>query len=182
MSIWKTLKEVCRVTKVGLSELNNGLEVINATLEKHNNLLECSMPFRKAKQSVKLLIFSIETLQSFVPLEAKFTKQTFFEQREICNELVIYLDKILESKCFTLISSTLLQQIEMLNEQFEQEIFLHFPYENIRKLGYNGDESIIGVFSYICEKNELIQAYETYNQRYQNKTLKKLRAISECIK
>lgn len=186
MAIWKTIKESYEITKKCVSDVNNGIARINDKLEQLNRKLDSTMPFRKARYSLKILHDRIDINLSYTPLNAECTRQYFKSSKNICNEIISLIDDIINSDNTSYIQSMhsdeLFERIDKLNNQLEQEIYFHFSYDSLKKLGYIGEDNLTCIFRYICENKSLIQLYESINKTHQCNLIKELQFISSYIK
>lgn len=181
MGIWKTIKEAFKLVKSGISALNNGLEQLNSSLEKFNDEQEARQPFKTLKHEARMEIIKLEHMSLFIPENAYNTLKGIEINMKVLSNLVIFADGILacdSTKVQIVTNSLPSEAFDIIKDNsIVNEFNSFFPYKDLKKSGYQGDNDFINKFSYICSS----QYHITKLERIEGSKLIEVKSQSEGL-
>jgi hypothetical protein len=195
MGFWGVMKELYKGSKQVMSEVNDGLDKLNADLEAYNAEQNLIRPLKDLKHQIKMSGLSLKTMDMAVPGNAKETRLVL----DYTGSIFFWLEALLEAEIQD--KNGCRDMVLLLANEFEkewgvqqdllEEFLKEYPLETLESRGYREDskeyktETCIkidrGKFAYAIDRVKIEREAKNLNDEYQNTLKTKLNRVTDTL-
>lgn len=195
MGFWGVMKELYKGSKQVMSEVNDGLDKLNADLEAYNAEQNMIRPLKDLKHQIKMSGSSLKTMDMAVPGNAKETRLVL----DYTGSVFVWLEALLEAGIQD--HNGCRDMVLLLADEFEkewgvqqdllEEFLKEYPLETLESRGYREDskeyktETCIKIdrvkFAYSIDRMKIEREAKNLNDEYQNTLKTKLNRVTDTL-
>lgn len=195
MGFWGVMKELYKGSKQVMSEVNDGLDKLNADLEAYNAEQNLIRPLKDLKHQIKMSGLSLKTMEMAVPGNANETRLVL----DYTGSIFFWLEALLEAGIQD--KNGCRDMVLLLADEFEkewgvqqdllEEFLKEYPLETLESVGYREDskeyktETCIKIdrvkFAYSIDRLKIERDAKSLNDEYQNTLRTKLNRVTDTL-
>ncbi|HIF9215038.1 TPA: hypothetical protein ACX6QF_000498 [Photobacterium damselae] len=195
MGFWSVMKELYKGSKQVMSEVNNGLDKLNAELEAYNAEQRLIRPLKDLKHQIQMSVLSLNSLDMAIPAYAKETRLIL----EYAGAIFDWLEALLEAgiqdkngcRDMVLLLADEIQKELGVQQDLLAEFLKDYPLEKLESRGYREDhqeyktETCIKIdrikFVYSIDRVKIERDAKNLIDECENTLLTKLNRVTDTL-
>lgn len=195
MGFWGVMKELYKGSKQVMSEVNDGLDKLNAELETYNAEQKLIRPLKDLKHRIKMSGSSLKTMDMAVPKSALQTRLLL----DNTGSILVWLEALLEAgiqdkngcRDMVLLLANEIEKEWGVQQDLLEEFLKEYPLEKLESCGYREaskeykTETCIKIdrvkFAYTIDKMKIERDAKSLNNEYQNTLQMKLNRVTDML-